>query len=277
MSFKSWKISLDISNQEYVGNELLAKELAAKGYDAIISEYVYIYPDKVKRIFELILGSMDFTGVGVDLGSGVGCISAVAAQDEKVEKVYSLEIVKSVVALCQPIVINKILGDKSAKVISVVGDFDNIELADNSVDFAVSWFSMHHSNDLKVTLKECLRVLKPGGRFVIVDRAHNDATPDTEIQRMLNIVYSQEFITRNYRPAGTILTRQQNGEHEYRFREWENYFERSGFKMISSIVIKTDTPENKGMKNDHGINEIFTSFKIGGFGDRAVGYVLKKG
>ena len=276
MKSVKWKINADINNQEYIGNGLLAEELSKKGYDAIIKEYVYIYPDKVKNIFELILGSIDFAGTGIDLGSGVGCISATIAEDDKVEKIYSIEIVENVVNLCQPVVINKILGDKRNKVISIVGDFDNIELPNNSVDFSVSWFSMHHSNNLEVTLKECLRVLKPNGRLVIVDRAHNNSTKDSELQRMMNIVYSSDFMSKNYRPEGSILTRKDNGEHEYRFYEWEDFFKKSGFQIISSIIIKTDTLENHNLKNDNKIKEIFVPFKIGGFGDRAVGYILKK-
>ena len=63
--------------------------------------------------------------------------------------------------------------------------------------------------NLVKTLKECKRVLKKNGIFIIVDRAHNNSTPDSEIERMLNIVYDENFLTKFYRPKGTILTRKE--------------------------------------------------------------------
>ena len=273
-----WKIGFDIRNPEYIGNDLLAQKLSKKGYQALIDDYVYISPEDVKRTFLYIPEAWEsFKGKGVDLGSGVGCISATIARRESVKKIYSLEVVESVVTLCQPIVINKILKpDQRGKVISVIGDFDNLSLKDNSLDFATSWFSMHHSMDPVKTFKEALRVLKPGGRFIFVDKFHNNDTPDKEIERMLNIVYSEEFLKNNFRPPGIKLTRRENGEHEYRLFEWEKFIKKSGFKLITEIVVKTDNSENRQVKNDNNLAEVFVNYDIGGFGNRAVGFVLEK-
>lgn len=273
-----WKLGIDINNQEYIGNDLLAQKLSKKGYKALIDDYVYISPENVRRTFMHIpQGWESFNGRGVDLGSGVGCISATIASKDQVKKIYSVELVESVVTLCQPIVINKIL-DKTerSKVISVIGDFDHLDIKDSSLDFATCWFSMHHSMNPVVTLKEALRVLKPGGRFVFVDKFHNNDTPDSEIERMLNIVYSEEFLKNNFRPAGIKLTRRENGEHEYRLFEWEKFIKKSGFKIIEEIIIKTDNEENRKAKNDANLDEVFVNYNVGGFGNRAVGFVLQK-
>lgn len=157
-----------------------------------------------------------------------------------------------------------------------MGDFDNLELKNNSLDFAVCWFSMHHSNNPVKTLKEAKRVLKPDGKFIYVDKFHNNSTPDKEIERMLNVVYSKEFLKKNYQPLDKILTRRQNGEHEYKLFEWEKFIKKSGFKIQSEVIIKTDNPENRRHKNDANLVEIFADYTIGGFGNRAVGFVLSK-
>lgn len=275
--YLKWEINIDISNQEYIGNQLLAKALSQKGYKAIINGYCYIYPNNVRKTFQFIPGAWEsLRGIGIDLGAGVGCISSTIALKNNVKKIYSLEVVEDVIRLCQPIVINKILKSKNHKVISVAGSFNNIELEDNSLDFAVAWHSIHHSNNPLITFKECYRVLKPGGKFIVVDRVYNNSTPDSEIERMLNIVYNEEFLVKNYRPRGIILTRRENGEHDYRFYEWDNFIKKSGFKPISSIVFKTDTPKNRKLKNDNNLPEIITKYKAGGYDQRVVGYVLLK-
>ncbi|MAS89835.1 MAG: hypothetical protein CMO14_02220 [Thaumarchaeota archaeon] len=265
-----------ISGQEYLGNQLIAQNASSKGYNAIINEYVYIDTHHVSDILKKIpdISNM-MKGVGIDLGGGVGCISSTVAQNETIQKIFCIELVEDVVKLCQPIVKENILGKNSDKVTSVVGSFDNLELEDNSIDFAISWDAMHHSSNLYKTLLECKRVLKDDSVFVIVDRGHNDSTPDSEIERMLDIIYDKEFLIKNYRSEDTILTRRENGEHEYRFSEWKNYFKKTGFDILSSTIIKTSTDENKKLKNDVGIPEIFVDYELGAFGNRKVVFVLK--
>ena len=277
MSHKIWKRPENlISGQEYAGNQLVAKVASKKGFSAIIDEYVYIHPENVEKTFNIIPNSSEFIqGIGIDLGGGVGCISSTLAKRKNVEKIYCIELVEEAVTMCQPIVKREILKENDNKVISVVGDFDDLNLENNSIDFAVSWDSMHHSMNLVKTLKECKRVLKKNGIFIIVDRAHNNSTPDSEIERMLNIVYDENFLTKFYRPKGTILTRKENGEHEHRFFEWDNFFEGSGFKLIDSVVIKTESDENRKLKNDNNVNEIFVNYNLGAFGNRKVAFVLR--
>ena len=277
MSHKIWKRPENlISGQEYAGNQLVAKLASEKGFSAIIDEYVYIHPENVENTFDIIPNSSEHIhGIGIDLGGGVGCISSTLAKRKNVKKIYCIELVEEAVTMCQPIVKREILKENDNKVISVVGDFDDLNLENNSIDFAVSWDSMHHSMNLVKTLKECKRVLKKNGIFIIVDRAHNNSTPDSEIERMLNIVYDENFLTKFYRPKGTILTRKENGEHEHRFFEWDNFFEGSGFKLIDSVVIKTESDENRKLKNDNNVNEIFVNYNLGAFGNRKVAFVLR--
>ncbi len=265
-----------ISSQEYKGNQLIAKEASAQGYKVIIDEYVYIDSDNVEKTFELIPKTRDLIqGVGIDLGGGVGCISSTLAKRKNVEKIYCIEIVEDVVKLCQPIVKKHILDDQVDKVISVVGDFDKLNLNDNEIDFAISWDSMHHSMDPVKTLKECKRVLKKNGALIIVDRSHNNSTLNSEIKKMLDITYNKEFLIKNHRPKNLILTRRENGEHEYRFSEWKKFFNDAGFELLDSIIIKTKSDENNKLKNDSNIKEIFVDYELGAFGNRKVVFVLR--
>ena len=277
MDYQIWKRNPNlISGQEYITNQLVAKEASSKGFSAIIDEYVYINSENVENTFNIIPKSSELIhGTGIDLGGGIGCISSTLARRNAVDKIYCVELVEDAVKLCHTIVKQEILKEEKHKVISVIGDYDNLELEDNSIDFAVSWDSMHHSIDPIKTFKECKRVLKKNGLFIIVDRAHNNSTPDSEIERMLNITYDQEFLAKNYRPKDTILTRRQNGEHEYRFFEWKKFFKESGFDLIDSVVIKTESDENRKLRNDNNIKEIFVNYNLGAFGNRKVAFVLR--
>ena len=113
------------------------------------------------------------------------------------------------------------------------------------------------------------------GIFIIVDRAHNDSTPDSEIDRMLNIIYDKEFLKKNHRSENEVITRKANGEHEHRFFEWENSFKDAKFEIISKVVLKTESKENRNLKNDNNMNEIFVDYDLGAFGNRKVAFVLK--
>ncbi len=277
MDYQIWKRNPNlVSGQEYVTNQLVAKEASAKGFGAIIDEYVYINSENVDSTFNIIPKSSGLIhGVGIDLGGGVGCISSTLARRDSVDKIYCIELVEDAVKLCHKIVKQEILKNEEHKVVSVVGDYDNLELEDNSIDFAVSWDSMHHSTDPIKTFKECKRVLKKNGAFIIVDRAHNNSIPDSEIERMLNITYDEKFLTKYYRPKDTILTRRQNGEHEYRFFEWKKFFEESGFDLLDSVIIKTESDENRKLRNDNNLKEIFVDYELGAFGNRKVAFVLR--
>ena len=272
----TWKYDKNkLTTEEYIGNKILAQKTSEKGYEAIIKEYVYIDSLEVEKTIKLIPEIWGkIKGIGIDLGGGVGCIASTLAKKQDVEKIFCIALVEDVVKLCQPIVKNQILNQKHEKVISVVGDYNFLELPNNSVDFAISWDAMHHSQDPMITFQECKRVLKENGIFIIIDRAHNNSTPDKEIERMLNIIYDKEFLQRNYRKLDKKLTRKENGEHEYRFSEWKNYFNKSGFNLISSTIIKTKTEDNLKMQNDDHIKEIFTDYELGAFGNRKIAFVL---
>ena len=150
-----WKYDKQFrTNQEYLGNKILAEKTSEKGYDAIISEYVYIDSPEVEKTIKLIPNVYDkIKGIGIDLGGGVGCISSTLAKNSNVEKIFCVELVEEVVKLCQPIVKKQILKDQHEKVVSVVGDYNFLELSSNSVDFAISWDAMHHSQDPVITFQ----------------------------------------------------------------------------------------------------------------------------
>ena len=163
--------------------------------------------------------------------------------------------------------------DKNAipeKVVSVVGNFNSLELSNSTLDFAIAWDSLHHSDSLEETLLELHRVLKNNGQVVIVDRAHSDETPTEHLEELLNIEYSKEFKDANFIQSDQIVTRRDNGEHEYRLMDWERYAVRAGFVVTTCICIGP----KKSKLND--LSNLFVPFSLGGFDAARVVMVLSK-
>ena len=262
-----------VASEAYRTDDRLVQEAARKGYRALIDEYVYIDTAEVIRLFSLVPGVIEtFHGVGADLGGGVGCISASIASLPSVDGIYCIEIVESAAKLAHPVVCGAILGERRHKVTSVIGDFDRLEIPDASLDFAVAWDSMHHSFDPLRTLGECRRALKSGGSLVIVDRGHNNSTADEEIERMLNIKYSREWLIKNYRDPDVPFSRREYGEHEYRWREWESFFDQAGFRIRAAAIVKTRPPRTA--PNDAGYPETLVDFEVGAHNQSKVCYLV---
>ena len=79
-------------------------------------------------------------GVGLEVGAGCGAFSAALACAPEVERVYGVEICEPVVRDLMPTVGRFVLGDELHKLIGVVGEFDNLEMENSSVDFVFDFF-----------------------------------------------------------------------------------------------------------------------------------------
>ena len=275
---KYWKNNSEFHDAEYKLNSRLAEVVSGKNdinklseaYTHINSESIYKFLNNIPNIKNV------FKGDGIDLGGGPGIVSATLVNNySDIESLILLEYVSEVLELCYPITHKYLLKDNGIKISPICGSFDQILLEDKSIDFAIFWGSLHHSLDPIKTLKEVNRVLKSSGHLVIVDRAHDNSTPQKEIDRMMNIVYSQEFIRNNFLPEGTILTRKDNGEHEYRFNELEDFFKESNFNIIYEALFIQNHPRNLNYINDAGIKQFLLDMELGGFEKRKIVYILK--
>jgi SAM-dependent methyltransferase len=213
-----------------------AKGLARRDIPEIVGNYVYLSLAEMRRLVGLARRSVlsePLHGTGIELGAGCGLLSSVVAENPAIRQVLALEICEQSAALIIPQVAEWVLGSNARKVVPVVGSFDDLRLPDGTLDFVVEIDSLHHSDDLTATLRECARVLKPGGRVLCFDRCHPDTVTDGEVEEMLSVVYSREFLLANDYPPGAVLTRRDNGEHEYRLFEWKAAFQAAGLKLAA--------------------------------------------
>ena len=232
----SWVDSPVVSNRDR-----FADAYAAKTVDDILRGYVGKPAEGMDAFFDeafSAVGKIDMCGVGLELGAGVGILSTyIARRFPRSGPIYAVEVVPRVVQLLQPKVIRKLCPNDPERIVSVTGSFDDMELPDSSVDFCIEYASLHHSDDLLVTLRETSRVLKPGAVLVMIDRIHHDGLTDEQREFMLDVQYSTDWLAANGYESGS-LNRRQNGEHEYRRAEWLEMLKQAGFEVESEAELR---------------------------------------
>ncbi len=194
----------------------------------------------IENLFDLIENNFlerKISGVGLEVGAGPLTFSSILAKRGAVSKVYGVEICRPIIERLAPKVSDFILGNKNNKVIGVVGSFDQIELPDESVDFIFDFFSLHHSNDLGVTLKECKRILKKGGFIICLDKARPNVYGQNDLDELMDTEYDYKYKKQFGLPIEPRLTRRMNGEREYRLKDWLNYFDKAGFEKADYYLL----------------------------------------
>ncbi|WP_447603677.1 class I SAM-dependent methyltransferase [Nitrospira sp. Nam80] len=187
-------------------------------------------------------------GVGIEIGAGCGILSSLVARGQSIKQIYALEVVEKMALSIIPRVAAHVLGWGQTKITPVWGSFDDLRLPDNSIDFVIEIDSLHHSDNLSTTVSECARVLKPGGWLLCFDRCHPNSVTDEEVDKMLSRIYSPEFLTANCYPSDIILSRRDNGEHEYRLYEWEAAFAAAQLQLVSRLKLHKRVAVRHAMK-----------------------------
>lgn len=187
-------------------------------------------------------------GVGVEVGAGPGTFSSVLAKKDSIEKMYAVELCQSIVELLTPKVAEYVIDGRSDKVVGVVGSFDNMELPNESVDFIFDFFSLHHSNNPEITLKECHRVLKRRGFIFCFDKARPDYFTKQDLNELLDSEYDEDFKRQMGMPLDRRFTRRMNDEKEYRLKDWFSAFEKAGFAQTKYFYLAKTASNNPALR-----------------------------
>jgi len=219
-----------------------ADELSKKSPDQISVEYNLMELTEhltfVSEVFNKL--GVKLEGEGMEVAAGAGTFAcSIARLFPDVKKVCALEIVPGVVEMLQPQIIGHT--NMRGRVIPMLGDFNDIKLPDNSLDFALGYNSFHHSNDMKKTLAEVSRVLKPGGKLIFLDRAAPNWMPKAQENWLLDRDYPQEYKIQHGIDPDKPYTRRDHGEHEPRFRDWDIAFAGAGLELDTITVFAQRT------------------------------------
>lgn len=119
----------------------------------------------------------------LELGSGKGFNSVFLAQEHPTVNIIGVDLTPHHVQIARC---------KAAQIPNLafrVGDFNQLDLPDRSVDLAFGVDCLCHAADSKTVLTELYRVLKPGGRLVVFDgyRRADLATFSPEMQLAMQL------------------------------------------------------------------------------------------
>lgn len=101
----------------------------------------------------------------LDIGCGAGHASFTAAP--RVAKVTAYDLSEGMLAVVAEEAEKRGLSNISC----TQGPAEVLPFTDNSFDIVISRYSAHHWHDIQAALMEIRRVLKPGGRFIMMDIA----------------------------------------------------------------------------------------------------------
>ena len=115
----------------------------------------------------------------VDIATGGGHTAIALARN--VKKVVAIDITPEMLAEAK-----MAAGQAGVSNITFIAeDVHNLNIADSQFDIVASRFAVHHFSDVQRALREMCRVLKPGGKFYILDCSVIDGEePEKEINRI---------------------------------------------------------------------------------------------
>lgn len=171
----------------------------------------------------------------LDLGAGTGWLSAYLSKFKSISKIYALDSDKKILTEMLPEIV-KNMGGIQSKIEPIIGLFSPLLVNDGNYDLIVASSSIHHADNLFQLLQELRRVLKKGGKLLILNE-----TPTIFMKYLLNIIkiiliILYKTIRKKVKEfeqtisASYILYDPYLGDREYTFYHWNKAITQAGFK-----------------------------------------------
>ncbi len=194
---------------------------------------------KVLERFELLTGER-IHGRVLEIGAGTGWCSALLSQKSSVEAVYSLDYESYCVQTLMPHVA-RMLAAREEKITRVLGSYNCMAAADCEFDLVVSIGALHHSENLPLSMRECYRVIKPGGRLLASEHCEYNSLTLAEQRSGENEIVDAAVVARKYgADVGTVRAKD-NSDHAYRLCEFESAALAAGFDVLTFVFDHTRT------------------------------------
>ncbi|MCW8899134.1 MAG: methyltransferase domain-containing protein [Gammaproteobacteria bacterium] len=197
----------------------------------------------------------------LDLGCGIGWVSAYLSKNKNVSQITCVDSSKYFVNDLLPNVF-QYMDANLEKTTSVEGFFSPILLEDDSIDGVVICASIHHADNMEEVLRECYRVLKPGGRLYILNEDPRTAWKYLMLSFRCFIKILWHIIFKKYKSISlsmsysNILIDPDLGDRAYPVWVMMDMLKASGFKD----VVKVDSGYRHSKTSTHADNTPLTHF-----------------
>lgn len=140
------------------------KDYARAYFDELAGRFGkdYVPGRSWKALAEALIKSLNYRHVA-DLGAGEGTLSQLLAQ--KAEKVIAVDLSPKMVEYAQSLANSNGLPNLEFR----IGDIEDPPIQENSIDLAILSQALHHAENPQRAIDAAYRILKPGGRIIILD------------------------------------------------------------------------------------------------------------
>jgi ubiquinone/menaquinone biosynthesis C-methylase UbiE len=156
----------------------------------------------LRLLFVLRLKRHRPAGCLLDIGCGPGYLLALVGRRIRHLQLMGIDISPNMIQAAHRNLTRKGLGNRAT---FRQGDIARLPLPDNSIDFIVTTFSLHHWKNPPRALREVYRVLKPGGQFLLFD-LRRDARPIVHwFLRFVSTIVVPRPLRQVKEPLGSLL------------------------------------------------------------------------
>lgn len=170
----------------------------------------------------------------LDLATGTGDVPLVLITDPKVQNITAIDLSREMMAIGRAKVKRKKLSDR---IHFHIGDGVSIPCVDHSFDLVTISFGIRNFSDPSKSLKDIMRVLKPGGRCLIMEFS----IPKSKIIKALYFLYFRRILPF----IGNILSRHKDA-YSYLNQSVEDFpygdeflglMDKAGFKNTKKQIL----------------------------------------
>ena len=189
------------------------------------------------KIAESYISNVPGTGLAIaDLASGVGWTSSLLSKLPNVSRVHAVEISQHRLELLFPQAV-QMFGGNWTKISRNLGSFYELKFGNSSLDVVFLSSAFHHAENPLRLLAEIDRVLKPGGRLILIGETHISRW--SVARRVAKFLLTQRRLTTNFFelfPPDNEL-----GDHYYRRSDYYFFAQMMGYKILAYSVQRRNT------------------------------------
>ena len=189
------------------------------------------------RVGEAYVAGMTSPGLSIaDLASGIGWTSSLLSKLPNVGKVHAVEISQHRLELLFPQAVRMFGGDWR-KISRNLGSFYQLKFENSSLDIVFLSSAFHHAKNPLRLLTEIDRVLRPGGRLILIGETHIGGW--AVARRIAKMLLTRRRLTTNF--FELFPPDDELGDHYYRASDYYFFAQMLGYRVLTYSVQRRST------------------------------------